>query len=150
MAEVVRIICDRVKDDSREFNVVVGTDSQNFDKTKVVVVIALHEVGHGGIFFYDVFHVKRLTNISDKLIFETQTSLEYAHSFVTELGKYCNETGCEYSNHFNFSIHVDAGHNGSSKQTISTIVGWIRSCGYDVVIKPDSFAACSIANKYSK
>ena len=59
MAEVVRIICDRVKDDSREFNVVVGTDSQNFDKTKVVVVIALHEVGHGGYFFYDVFHVKR-------------------------------------------------------------------------------------------
>lgn len=150
MAEVVRIICDKVQDDSNEYNVVVGTDSQNFDKTKVVVVIALHEVGHGGIFFYDVFHVKRISNISEKLLFETQTSLEYAHSFVTELDKYCKESGCEYSTHFNFSIHVDAGIDGPSKQTISTIVGWIHSCGYDVVIKPDSFAACSIANKYSK
>ena len=150
MAEVVRIICDKAQYEDHEYKVVVGTDSQNFDKTKVVVVIALHDVGHGGIFFYDVFHVKRISKLGEKLIFETQTSLEYAHSFVTELDKYCKETGFEYSTHFNFSIHVDAGINGPSKQTISTIVGWIKSCGYDVEIKPDSFAACSIANKISK
>ena len=150
MKELVKIICDRVQDTSHEYNVVVGTDSQNFDKTKVVVVIALHDVGHGGIFFYDVIHVTRLNSVGEKLIFETQTSLEYAQWFMTELDSYCKETGFEYSTHFKFSIHVDAGMNGPSKQTISTIVGWIRSCGYEVVIKPDSFAACGIANKISK
>ena len=45
---------------SSEYNLMIGTDSQNFDKTKVVVVIALHRVGKGGIFFYEVSHVRKI------------------------------------------------------------------------------------------
>ena len=148
--DVVRIICERVQDDSHEYQVVVGTDSQNFDKTKVVVVIALHDLGHGGIFFYDILHVKRINTVGEKLIFETQKSLEYAQEFMNELDRYCKETGFEYLQHFKFSIHVDAGMNGPSKNVIPEIVGWIKSAGYNVAVKPDSFAACSIADKLSK
>ncbi len=35
-----------------KYKLFVGTDSQNFDETKMVMVIALHKVGAGGIFFY--------------------------------------------------------------------------------------------------
>ena len=48
------------------------------------------------------------------------------------------------------SIHVDAGKNGPSCKVIPEIVGWIHACGYKAVIKPESVAACSIADKYSK
>ena len=96
-----------------QYDMVIGTDSQNFDKTKVVLVVALHHVGHGGFFFY-------------------------------EAGTY------DYTRHLNLSIHVDAGLNGPSRQVIPEIVGWITACGFAAVIKPDSYAACSIANKYSK
>ena len=51
--DVARIITERASEAGHEYNVMIGTDSQNFDTTKVVVVIALHDVGHGGIFFYD-------------------------------------------------------------------------------------------------
>ena len=149
--EVAEKICQNVQQDTtREYNLVVGTDSQSADKTKVVVVIALHDVGHGGIFFYDVFYVKRIQSIGEKLIYETQMSLDYSKKLLTALEAYQETTGFDYQKHMNFSIHVDAGLVGPSKQVVPSVVGWIRSCGYDVVIKPDSFAACSVADKYSK
>ena len=52
--EIVDIIEKRVNERPySNFQVVVGTDSQNFDKTKIVLVIALLEETKGGIFFYD-------------------------------------------------------------------------------------------------
>ena len=51
-----------------------------------------------------------------------------------------------------FSIHVDAGNSdyGKTKELIPSLVGWIKSCGYDCEVKPDSFAASSVADKISK
>ena len=51
-----------------------------------------------------------------------------------------------------FSIHIDAGHSnhGKTKDLIPELVGWIKSCGYDCEVKPDSFVASSIADKISK
>ena len=51
-----------------------------------------------------------------------------------------------------FVIHVDAGNSpdGKTRELIPDIVGWIRSCGYDCVVKPDSYTASSIADRISK
>ena len=51
-----------------------------------------------------------------------------------------------------FTIHVDAGRSekGKTKELIPELVGWIKSCGYDCEVKPDSFVASSIADKISK
>lgn len=124
------------------YNISVGTDSQNFDYTKTVIVVAIHRVGNGGIFFYDIKRVKKITNISQKLLYETSTSLNIA----TEL----SETLQIEEMDFGISIHVDAGKNGQSSKLIPEIVGWIRACGFDCETKPNSYAASSIADKYSK
>lgn len=147
---IADVILKKVQSEPGEYNVVVGTDSQNFDKTKVVVVIAMHHVGHGGIFFYDITYVRRIDQVGPKLLFETNLSLQYAMHLIQALDNLKEETGFDYEKHMSFSIHVDAGEMGDSKQVIPEIVGWITACGYKAVIKPDSFAACSIANKYSK
>lgn len=133
-----------------EFELVIGTDSQNFDKTKIVVVVALYQVGHGGIFFYDIQHVRRINNVGQKLLYETQLSLEYATSLVAEFEALKQSGAYDYEQHLSLAIHVDAGENGPSRQVIPQVVGWIASCGYQAVVKPDSFAASSIANKFSK
>ncbi len=39
------------KDIQQCYRITIGTDSQNFASTKMVVVIALWKVGKGGIFF---------------------------------------------------------------------------------------------------
>ena len=150
ITDVARIIAERAAEAGHEYNVMIGTDSQNFDDTKVVVVIALHDVGHGGIFFYDITHVRRIANVGQKLYYETQLSLEYARKLIEALDELRDAGGFDYEKLLNFSIHVDAGRNGPSCKVIPEIVGWINACGYKAVIKPESVAACSIADKYSK
>lgn len=132
------------------FHIVIGTDSQNFSDTKVVAVIAVQCEGHGGIYFYNVERIERIQDVRQKLNYETQTSLTYADNLIEIL-----ESNKEYEELFlntSFAIHIDAGHNpaGKTKELIPALVGWIKSCGYDCEVKPDSYAASSVANKISK
>lgn len=150
MDQIAAIIREKVLTGHGEFNVMIGTDSQNFDKTKMVMVIALHNVGRGGIFFYEVSNVRRIENVKEKLIYETTLSLQCAEQLMTAFEDLKASTGFDYEKAVNFSIHVDAGFNGPSCQVIPEVVGWIKACGYKAVVKPESYAACSIANKFSK
>ena len=77
-------------------------------------------------------------------------SLQCAGQLMEAFERLKETTGFDYEKSLNFSIHVDAGYNGPSCQVIPEVVGWIRACGYNAVVKPESYAACSIANKYSK
>ena len=150
MERIVEIIDSYVsKNPYSEYQVIVGTDSQNFDKTKIVLVIAVIEKRKGGIFFYEITNVTKITNIKQKLYTETQMSLDCATQLMDAFEKRFEETGFDYTK-VQFSIHVDAGFNGPTKEVIPEIVGWVKSCGYDVHVKPESFVASSIADKLSK
>ena len=48
------------------------------------------------------------------------------------------------------SIHLDIGENGPTKSLIRELEGWVTAMGYDYAIKPDSYAASTIADLYSK
>lgn len=151
IAQVARIIADKVKMSGKgEYNVIIGTDSQNFSDTKIVVVVALQHIGHGGIFFYDITRVSKITSLKQKLLTETSMSLELAQSLITEFESLFDAEQFDYTEHLNFSIHVDAGENGPTNKVIPEITSYIKSCGFEVAVKPDSFVASSIADKYSK
>lgn len=139
---------EKMKHYDSVMRVIVGTDSQNFNHTKMVNVIAVTCEGHGGIFFYRVTHKDLIRDVRSKLHEETNESLEIAMELTRILEK-------DYEELFNevlFSIHIDAGKSekGKTKELIPELVGWIRACGYDCEIKPDSYAASSIADKISK
>lgn len=141
--KMIDIIKDFIqKSPQSTYNISVGTDSQNFDCTKTVIVVAVHRIGNGGIFFYDIKTVKKITNISQKLFFETSSSLDIA----TKLSETFQKEGID----FEINIHVDAGKNGQTSKLIPEIVGWIKACGFGYETKPDSYAASSIADKYTK
>lgn len=140
---------NRTKHFDSTFRIIIGTDSQNFNYTKMVSVIAVVCDGHGGIFFHRVTHQPIIKDVRSKLHIETNESLNIASNLISLL-----ETP-EYENLFlncSFSIHIDAGHSekGKTKELIPELVGWIKSCGYDCEVKPDSFVASSIADKISK
>lgn len=147
--DIAVIIKNKIKDNPGLYNLMIGTDSQTYDKTKVVSVIALHHIGYGGIYFYDISYIPRVTNINRKMLYETSQSINLATQLVDELENFIDED-FDYTKYINLKIHVDVGLNGDSKQTIPEILGWIKSCGFNVDIKPESYAASSIANKYSK
>ncbi|MGE5630081.1 MAG: ribonuclease H-like YkuK family protein [Caulobacteraceae bacterium] len=131
-----------LSDRDKEFNITVGTDSQNFDMTKIVVVVAVWKVGNGGIFFYDLKNVSKITNIRQKIFYETSLSLEMARRLAETLKN--ENIKCD------IDIHVDAGDEGPSSKMIPEIVGWVKACGFECKTKPESYAASCIANKYSK
>lgn len=130
------------------FRVVIGTDSQNFDHTKIVNVIAVTCEGHGGIFFYRVTRQSLIRDVRTKLHTETNQSLNIAMALTENMEKNFKEL----FDSILFSIHIDAGRSelGKTKELIPELVGWIKACGYDCEIKPDSYAASSIADKISK
>lgn len=132
------------------FNIMIGTDSQNFDDTKIVLVILLRRIGKGGTFFYQVTRQPRIDDIRSKLFTETQMSLECANLLIDKFEWLNEHTGFDYTQFGGFTIHVDAGPNGKTCAVIPEIVGWVHSCGYECTTKPDSCAASSVADRLSK
>ena len=129
-----------------EYEIAIGTDSMTYDKTKFVMAIVLHNVGKGGIYFYKIFHHTRITNLHDKLYKETQLSLDAAEMLIEEL----LDIDENIFDKMKMSIHLDIGENGPTKSLIRELEGWVTAMGYDYAIKPDSYAASTIADLYSK
>lgn len=133
-------------DHKGEYRISIGADSQNFSYTKIPLIVGIHKVqnnvGRGGIFFAEIKKVKKISNIRQKILFETNLSLELATKLRERFAadQIRNE----------ISIHVDAGYNGPTREYIPEITGWVRACGFHCLVKPDSYMASSVANRLSK
>ena len=81
-------------------------------------------------------------------------SIDLANKFVSELEMEFYRTGWYYDDyHINFQLHCDIGYNGKTSALIPEITGWVKAAlpeEFSAIIKPESFAASSIANKFSK
>lgn len=155
LQQIVEIIRDFInRNPDSDYEITIGTDSQNFNRTKIVTVIAVHKIGGGGIFFYDILYLPLIKELRRKLNTETQMSIDLANSFVTELEAEFDRTGWFYGDYnINFQLHCDIGYNGKTSALIPEITGWVKAAvpeEFEPIIKPESFAASSIANKYSK
>ncbi len=106
--------------------------------------------GHGGIFFYEISRRALIRDVRTKLRVETNDSLQVAETLVETM-----ENDKKYEEMYlncPIAIHVDAGNsrNGKTRELIPELVGWIKACGYDCSVKPDSFVASTIADRLSK
>lgn len=140
-------MCRRIKsyiraDLQSDYTLTIGTDSQNHEMTKVVLVVAVCRKGKGGIFFYDIRRVKLIDNLRRKIFYETNISLEAANRITEYISLPIKNT--------DVLIHVDIGENGKTNALIPEITGWVSNLGYQCLVKPDSYAASSIANRLSK
>lgn len=151
-AEMINIITDYILQDPKAaFEFTVGTDSQNFDKTKMVEVIAIHKLGKGGIFFHFTEYIERINVLKVKIIEETQRSLANAEGLVDALELSLMEHDVDINDlDVRFQIHCDIGTQGKTSMLIKEITNWVTALGYACCIKPDSYTASGIANKYSK
>lgn len=143
MAEVQSLIHNYIsKYPNSKYKITVGSDSQNHDNTKMVLVMAIWRVGSGGIYFYETKTIKKITNLTEKIYYETNLSLKFSEQIV----KMLKDMNLEYD----VEIHVDIGRTGDTCKLIPEIVGWVTGCGYNCKIKPESYTASGIANKLSK
>ena len=147
--KILKFYTDHLKYES-PMQIIIGTDSQNFDTTKIVSVIAVICEGHGGIFFYEITKQPLIRDVRTKLHVETNDSLRVAQALVEIL-----EGSKVYEEMYlscPIAIHIDAGNSTSGKtsELIPELVGWIKACGYDCSVKPESFVASTIADRLSK
>ena len=145
--EVIERIIKFVNDDPNyTYRLSIGTDSMTYDERNFVLAVVLHRVGNGGIYFYKKFIQPAVRDLRTKLYTETQLSIDTTDLIVTEL----LERDENILDKLNLSIHLDIGQNGPTKDLIKELEGWIKAVGYDYEIKPDSYAASFVADKYSK
>lgn len=140
--KVFNFIKNEVSQKKGQYKIVVGTDSQNTYKTKMVIVICLIRVGNGGQFFYRVDWLPKIRDLNTKIYTETERSLEIAK----ELNDFLHKNGIRAE----VEIHIDIGTEGKTKALIQSILGWISSEGFIAKIKDESYVASTIADRISK
>ena len=150
--EMINQITNYIASDiGANYEITVGTDSQNHLKTKMTEVICVRRIGKGGIYFHYSEFLPRILSLRDKIYEETSRSIENARGLMDEVELNLLEKNIDINKlNIHFIIHCDIGHYGKTNELIKEIVGWVDSLGYEVAIKPDSWAASSVANKYSK
>lgn len=151
-AQLIKIVSDYIATDPKaQYEFTVSTDMQSYNKTKIVEVIAVHGVGKGGIFFYNVEYVNKIQSLRQKITEETQRSLTIADCLLEALELDFIEKDIDIDDlDIRFQIHCDIDHESKTKTLIKEITNWITSSDYDFLIKPYSYAASDITNKYIK
>ncbi|GBD34679.1 hypothetical protein HRbin35_00417 [bacterium HR35] len=127
-------------DDDFYYKVMVGTDSENYEKkVEFISVIALHRIGRGGRFFWKKNIINKPLALYDRLWQEAILSLNISKELLYELNK--------KNLLFEFELHLDLGTNGKSNSTVREIINLIKSYGFEVKTKPFSYAASKVADK---
>ena len=146
-----RIIQYMMEDINASYEIMVGTDSQTHKDTKMVEIIAVHRKGLGGIFFHNTDFIPRIRSLKQKINEETSRSLTVANELLDAIEFPLLGEGYLLEDlNVTFQIHCDIGKYGKTNELIKEIVSWVTSQGYICMIKPDSYVASGIADKYSK
>lgn len=132
------------KDKKGRYKIIVGTDSQKTAKDQYDFVSALiiHRVGFGAIYFWKRQIINRKISLKERIYLEATMSLQTSENFVY----FFKTNGIS---RYDIQIHVDIGKKGETRDLINEVVGMIRSSGYEVKIKPDSYGASKVADRYT-
>lgn len=137
-----------------QYEIIVGCDSPSSEKPFFPIAVVVLRTGFGGRFFLKKMHypdsyLKRFvgatTNWKQRILQEVYLSCELALS-LRELLEKENKFGAKY--HFEY-IHADVGELGKTRELIREVTGLIRSNGFEPCIKPQSFAASVVADRYT-
>lgn len=147
LSEVARDISSFIDQDTeRSYQIVVGTDSSAVENANFISVIIVYRMGRGGRYFWrKTKGDKKYRSLRDRIYKEVTLSVHTAKNILTELQELL-EVG--YQLHYDFHIHIDVGENGPTRQMIKEVVGIVQGNGFKAKIKPDAYAASSIADKH--
>jgi predicted RNase H-related nuclease YkuK (DUF458 family) len=125
-----------------EYRLIVGSDSQTRDDQTFVTAIIIHRVGKGARYYYHRQHSRALHSLRQKIMYETSLSLAVS-SWLAELL-------AEEESDLDIEIHADVGVEGETRGLIREVVGMIVGSGFTPHVKPESFGASTVADRYTK
>lgn len=128
----------------RGSRVYVGTDSMiRGDKCIFATVIAFHNNEKNiATYYYKKFNLinSDYRNLKIKITEEVNLSVQAAQKVL------------EYSPGTDVEVHVDIGLNKENKtrSMMPVVFGWVSGMGFELKVKPDSWASSSIADNHTK
>ena len=132
------------EDNSRRYKIFIGSDSEGHavENTDFVTAVVVHRVGNGGRYFWRRAELKKFHTLRDRIIQEVLLSIDAAKEILESLKKIKDVPD------FDFEIHVDVGEKGPTKTIIQEVVGMVRAYDFEPRIKPESYAATNVADRY--
>jgi predicted RNase H-related nuclease YkuK (DUF458 family) len=114
----------------------VGSDSQHYGKrTNYVTVVAIIDPGNGGRILYRRHAIPRAKSLGHKLFLEAELSIETALALSQSFAH-------------DIVVHVDANEDlrYMSSRYVRALAGMVLGHGFEVRVKPHSWAATHVAD----
>jgi len=147
LEKVVQEITAFIGQDTQDkYELVVGTDSNGTQKTDFITAIIAYRKGKGGRYFWKRTNGhKTYHRLRDRIYEEVMISMQTAESVIKLLK---NSLEKKSFPEYDLQIHIDVGHNGKTRGMIKEVVGMVRGNGFIAKIKPESYAASNVADRY--
>lgn len=131
------------EDPNASYKLIVGTDSQVRETVHFVTAVIIHRVGKGARYYYSRSQQDFVNSLRQKIYYEASLSLGLSSRLADRLA----QNGW---NKLDVEIHLDVGLHGETRELIREVVGMIVGSGFHAKIKPDSYGASKVADKYTK
>jgi len=150
------------------YDIIVGCDSSSDEFPHFPVAVVILRMGEGGRFFLKKigYQNRKFYNWKTRVLEEVLLSCELAlllkenfEKKISTFAKSCGgsaeasgEGGKNLPNSLNYQfryIHADVGENGQTKDMIKEVIGLIKGNGFEPKIKPESFVASTVADRYT-
>lgn len=145
-AAVIDEISKFIEAEPAKYKLIVGTDSEDGAEVDFVSVIVMHRVGTCARYFWTKMREAKMPSLRQRIYHEATLSLALAQQLTQGVGEILN--GYLTSGACELEVHVDIGQFGPTRDMIKEIVGMIHGNGFAVKIKPESYAASSVADKH--
>lgn len=144
-AEIIRYIAE---EPDMSYKLIVGTDSHLREEEHVfVVAVIIHRIGKGARYFYQRQKINNIHSLRQKIFYEASLSLQTAGNLAASLAANGLD---ERFNNLDVEIHLDVGREGDTRELIREVIGMVTGSGFAPKIKPDSYGASKVADKYAK
>ena len=147
--EIARYISEKPE---KFYEIIVGCDSSSQEEPQFPIAIVILRKGEGGRFFLKKINYsgpkKKFYNWKERILEEVLLSCQLALFLREKIIKKIHGKGgvCNYQ--FKY-IHADVGENGQTKDMIKEVTGLIRGNGFEPKIKPESFVASVVADRFT-
>lgn len=141
---MIEKIASYIREDTNyKYKLIVGSDSEARGRdSDFVSAVIVHREGKGGIFFWQKENIKNTYAMIDRISKETIFSIELAFK-LRETFRHNGLSGIEPE------VHIDVGENGATRDMIKWVTGMVLGSGFKFKIKPESFAASKVADRYT-
>lgn len=140
------------EDKEKFYDIIVGCDSSSNEEPHFPLAIVVLRKGEGGRFFLKRIKYpegRKFYGWKQRILNEVFLSCQLALTLKEKIAEAAQKALIESSNYQFRYIHADVGENGATRDMIKEVVGLIRGTGFEPMIKPSSFAASVVADRYA-